>query len=229
MNKLRNCKNITNIKNEINKYYCLETEQKLSDENLKNKYVNTPSTQRRLKVASAIIQEVLGETVSTKQKKELLDKMTTPFLILPGTKGAVRGNIFNKMVKEKIISINLDNKRFDILFEPRDKKIWKNSTGQRPDWLIKDKKTGKIIIGMNQIDLWNGGAQKVRASEYLNHATNEENNIKILCIICRKPDDNVITNPEHDTHKIFKLGLSNKTLCYINGIRCILDDFFKSE
>ena len=72
-------------------------------------------------------------------------------LIPAGTKGVIRGNRFNNIVKQRIANIKLDTARFEIYFE---KKCETHLTTEIPDWYILEKSTNKIIIGMNQLDLW---------------------------------------------------------------------------
>jgi hypothetical protein len=84
-------------------------------------------------------------------------------LIPAGTKGVIRGNKFNNIVKNYIITINLDIKRFDICFEKKHNNF---ITTEIPDWYIYDKSINRIIIGMNQLDLWGGGQQLNRGSKY---------------------------------------------------------------
>jgi hypothetical protein len=53
-------------------------------------------------------------------------------------------------------------------------------TTEIPDWYILEKSTGKVIIGMNQLDLWSGGQQinrGFRAVRILNAGFNDKKNI----------------------------------------------------
>jgi hypothetical protein len=60
--------------------------------------------------------------------------------------------------------LNLDSERFEICFE---KQCVLSITTEIPDWYILEKSTGKVIIGMNQLDLWSGGHQINRGAKYL--------------------------------------------------------------
>ena len=75
-------------------------------------------------------------------------------LIPAGTKGVIRGNKFNNIVKNIIENIKLDESRYTICYE---KQCELCITSEIPDWFIQEKITNKIIIGMNQLDLWGGG------------------------------------------------------------------------
>jgi hypothetical protein len=78
-----------------------------------------------------------------------------------------------------------------------------------PDWIIKNNLNNKIIIGMNQLDLWNGGHQLNRGFKYLNN-----DNYKIICVICNYIQ---LKSNKNKIYKLFDIGFSNYTLCYIFG------------
>lgn len=132
----------------------------------------------------------------------------------------IRGNKFNFIVKETINNLRLDGSRFDICFE-RQNELYKMS--EIPDWYIMEKSTNKIIIGMNQLDLWNGGQQSNRGSKYLIENKINTNKSKLLCVICNKIK---FVNNTNKTYKLFETGFSNNTLCYIKNIGSIINQFF---
>jgi len=95
-------------------------------------------------------------------------------------------------------------------------------TDEIPDWYIYNKNTSKILIGMNQLDLWNGGHQLNRGFKYLiNNKTN--NVIKILCVVC---NEITFKNNKTKAFKLFETGFKNNTLTYINNLRNIIFKFF---
>lgn len=102
-------------------------------------------------------------------------------IIPAGTKGTIRGHKFNLIVKKTIEDIELDNKRFEVCFEKNNKLV---DTNEIPDWYISDKQTGKTLIGMNQLDLWNGGQQINRGYSYLINNKINTKKSKLLCVIC---------------------------------------------
>ncbi len=102
-------------------------------------------------------------------------------IVPPGAKGSTRGNKFNIIIKEKILEMNLNNERFTVEFEKYNLNL---KTDERPDWYIQDNKTNKIIIGMNQIDLWSGGAQSNRGSKYLIDNKVNTEKTKMLSVVC---------------------------------------------
>ena len=48
--------------------------------------------------------------------------------------------------------------------------------------------------------------------------------MKTVCVVCKKA---IITNKDTKCYKIFKTGFENKTLCYLKGLKEIINDFFK--
>ncbi len=131
--------------------------------------------------------------------------------------------MFNLIVKKYIIGLELDQDAFEIRFEKRCETH--HYTSEIPDWYILEKSTNKIIIGMNQLDLWGGGQQSNRGSKYI--VNNEHNNerSKLLCVVCNKIQ---FKNEKNKTYKLFKIGFENDTLCYLNGLKSIVDKYFTS-
>jgi hypothetical protein len=140
-------------------------------------------------------------------------------LIPAGTKGVIRGNKFNKIVKKYIVNLNLDANRFEICFE---KKCDGCSTSEIPDWYIQEKATNKIIIGMNQLDLWSGGQQSNRGSKYIIDIKYNNKQNKLLCVICNE----IQFKRKNKTYELFKIGFENDTLCYLNNLQNIINSHF---
>jgi hypothetical protein len=159
-----------------------------------------------------------NESIDEDKQKRIINNFISQ-LIPPGTKGVIRGNMFNKIVKEHILSLNLDKERFDIKFEKKSEIF---VTSEIPDWYIYDKEQNKIIIGMNQLDLWNGGQQLNRGSKYIINYNNRTN-CKLLCVVC---NNIIIKNNNNKIFKLFDIGLKNNTLCYINGLSNIINNYF---
>jgi hypothetical protein len=142
-------------------------------------------------------------------------------LIPPGTKGVIRGNKFNSIVKGYIENLSLNPQHYDVCFE---KKHTSYITSEIPDWYISHRETNKIIIGMNQLDLWNGGHQINRGSKYLlDNALNSEN-CKILCVVC---NETRIKSENNKAFKLFEVGFKNDTLCYLKNLSNIIKLFFQ--
>ena len=141
-------------------------------------------------------------------------------LIPPGTKGVIRGNKFNNIVKQFITKLALDAERFDICFE---KECNTHLTSEKPDWYILEKSTNKIIIGMNQLDLWGGGQQLNRGYKYIENNKHNNINSKLLCVVCNEIQ---FKSKKNKTYKLFKIGFENNTLCYLNNLQNIITSYF---
>jgi len=89
-----------------------------------------------------------------------------------------------------------------------------------------ERATGKVLIGMNQIDLWSGGQQMNRASNYLyNSEKHNSENVKLLCVICNLIQFKTPTK----VFSLFETGFSNNTLCYLGGLKNIIYEYFGIE
>ena len=140
-------------------------------------------------------------------------------IIPAGTKGVIRGNTFNSIIKEHIECIGYNPDYFDVCFETQ---CPVGNTDEKPDWFIREKCSGKIIIGMNQLDLWGGGQQLNRGSKYLKNTKNNTKTSKLLCVVC----NDIQFKTKSKAFKLIQIGFRNNTLCYINNIEHIIDEFF---
>lgn len=152
--------------------------------------------------------------------KEKIIEEYLPRLIPAGTKGSIKGNLFNKRVKDYILDLDLDKNHFEICFE---KKCKEKETNEIPDWYILEKSTRKILIGMNQLDFWSGGAQLNRGFKYIIE-NNDRYNSKLLCIICNEIQ---FKNENKKVYKLFEIGFKKDTLCYLNNLKNIIYHFFQ--
>lgn len=98
-------------------------------------------------------------------------------------------------------------------------------TSEIPDWYILEKSTNKIIIGMNQLDLWSGGHQINRASKYIENNKHNNQNSKLLCVVCNEIQ---FKNNKNKVFKIFEIGFNNDTLCYLNNLENIINNYFNN-
>jgi len=76
---------------------------------------------------------------------------------------------------------------------------------------------------MNQLDLWNGGHQINRGSNYLENNKHNTENSKLLCVICNEIK---FKNNKTKAYKLFEIGFRNNTLCYLNNLNNIIVSFF---
>jgi hypothetical protein len=188
--------NIDYINTRINIEICNETITKLKDDNLIDEYKKCKSVINAIKILSDVLTK---NNINTIIKETILSDYLIK-LIPAGTKGVIRGNKFNSIVKETIENIKLDEKRFEICFE---KQCKISITTEKPDWYILEKESGKVIIGMNQLDLWSGGQQTNRGSKYLiNNQVNTEKS-KLVCVVCNKINFN---NNKNKAYKLFEIG-----------------------
>jgi hypothetical protein len=202
------------INKRIETEICQDTINKLSDENLLSEYIRCKSVKNAIKKLEDILDKYINDDIKEKIINEYLLE-----LIPSGTKGVIRGNTFNNIIKNKIINLNLDDEKFEICFE---KKCNLCLTSEIPDWYIMEKSCNKIIIGMNQLDLWNGGHQLNRGFKYIEN-TIYNNKTKLLCVVCNKI---IFTSDKNKAYKLFKIGFENNTLCYLNNLDNIIKSYF---
>lgn len=217
--KKQDSENILKINNRINEEYCNETSNKLSDENLLEEYKKSQSVKKQIDILANLLKE---HHISDEVNQNII-KEYTPNLIPAGTKGVIRGNTFNKIIKDEIDSMKLDEKLFEICFE---KECNLCITDEKPDWYILEKETEKVIVGMNQLDLIGGGAQSNRGSKYLIDSKHNTLTSKLLCVICNKT---IIKSEENKAYKLFKTGFDNDTMCYIKNLKNIIIKFFEIQ
>lgn len=199
------------IKQEI----CYETLEELTDQKLIGEYKHCKSVQNKIKK----LNDVLGKYVDEETNKKIIQEYLLQ-LIPAGTKGVIRGNRFNHVVKKFITKLELDTDRFEICFE---KKSESHFTSEIPDWYIMEKSTNKIIIGMNQLDLTSGGHQLNRGYKYLIDNKHNNENSKLLCVICNEIQ---FKSNKNKAYKLFEIGFNNNTLCYLNNLQNIINSYF---
>lgn len=199
------------IKQEI----CYETLEELSDLKLMCEYEGCKSVKNSIKKLS----DVLGNHVVEETKQKIIKDYLLQ-LIPAGTKGVIRGNKFNNIVKLFITKLQLDLDRFEICFE---KKCEGYFTTEIPDWYILEKSTNKIMIGMNQLDLWGGGQQLNRGSKYIENNKHNNENSKLLCVVCNEIQ---FKSKKNKAYNLFKTGFENNTLCYLNNLQNIITSYF---
>ena len=216
---------LENLNKIINEQYSENIANELSDSSLMELYLNSNSTVEKNNKVSNYIEQLLynyknmNPSEFTNYKKQTITNLTT-LMIEPGTKGAIRGNKFNKLVKEKISTIKEKYANIiDISFETY---LKNDDSKERPDFVIYNKINNKYIIGMNQVDLWNGGQQLNRASNYLDNSKNNDNK-KFLCVIANKYE---CKNTKSKSFKLIKYGFDNERICYIDHIENVMLKFF---
>lgn len=201
------------VKLRVKDEFCEDTEYKLKDESLLGEYLKCQSVNKRI----TELRNVLEDSGIDSEKISNVVSRYIPMIIPPGTKGKIRGDVFNRLVKEKIESMELSVDEYTIRFEEKHPDV---HTDEIPDWFIT--KGGKTIIGMNQVDLWNGGHQRNRGSKYLFDCRNNTENTKLLCVVANKP---TFTSQNGVQFRMFKLGFENDTMCYVKNLPRIIKKF----
>ena len=208
--------NLDYINNKNDEEICENTINKLTDTYLLDEYKECKSVKNEIQKLELILEKY---NIKNKTKELILNDYILE-LIPAGTKGVIRGNKFNSIVKETIDNLKLNNERFEICFE---KQCQICITSEKPDWYILEKSTDKVIIGMNQLDLWSGGQQSNRGSKYLINNKNNTDKSKLLCVICNKIN---FKSNKNKAYKLFEVGYLNNTLCYIKNIESIINEYF---
>jgi hypothetical protein len=204
------------INSEIEKQICYNTINNLKDENLIDVYRKCNSV---IIAEQDYVQNLRNCEIDEEKIQKALKNYS--FKLIPtGTKGSIRGNLFNKIVEFHIMQMKLDINDFEVEFE---KKCDSCLTTEIPDFTIKEKSSGKVIIGMNQLDLWNGGQQINRGSKYLIDNKHNTETSKLLCVVCNHKDFKCTNNK---AFSLFVEGFKNNTLCYLNGLSVVINKFF---
>ena len=210
---------VESINNKIKELVCHETILNMKDDMLMESFKNSKSYLNNVKLLKTILCDSEGlETVEAKH--DYIIQRMSKLLIPAGTKGAIRGKKFNDLVMDKINKLNLDTTRFSVKFEKQHPLC---NTSEIPDFYIHEIDTNKLIIGMNQVDLWSGGQQTNRGSKYIIDNKLNTENTKVLCVIC---NEITIKTMKAKPFKIFNKGLTNKTLCYMSNLHESITSFF---
>lgn len=208
----------TKINQIIQNQYCEFNE--LTDDFIFKKCIKTDKFKEHLEM----FREIFSNYIDDKKINLILND--TDFckkIIQPGLKGVVKGLEFNNIVKEHINNLNLSN-NYEIEFE---KEHCKYKVGEIPDFYIYNKNTDKIIIGMNQLDLWEGGQQSNRGDKYIINCKYNSDNIKFLGVVYN--NCKLSKNKNTKKYKLFNKGFTDKTLCYVNGLNEIILNFFQIQ
>jgi hypothetical protein len=146
--------NIEYIKNRIQHEICQKTLDEISDSALLHEFMKCKSVDVKISELKCVLNEhkIPSETISSIITSYVLK------IIPPGTEASIRGQKFNNIVKQKILSLSLDVKKFDIQFE---KRCVDMVSDEIPDFYIQDKTSKKVIIGMNQLDLWEADHKQI--------------------------------------------------------------------
>ena len=106
---------VSEINNRIQNEICLKTILKLKDEYLIEIYKNSNSVKKQIDILNSILNK---QNLTYEIKVNIISDYLL-HLIPAGTKGVIRGNEFNKIIKEYILDLNLDKNKFQIEFEKK--------------------------------------------------------------------------------------------------------------
>ena len=98
----------------IKREVCYETLDELTDAKLMCEYILCNSVKNEIKKLGDILEKYTDEETKGNIINDYLLQ-----LIPAGTKGVIRGNRFNNIVKQRIANIKLDTSRFEIYFEKK--------------------------------------------------------------------------------------------------------------
>jgi hypothetical protein len=196
---------------------------KVDEDDLTHAYHQSKS----VKAKRDLLSKILKNSKIKKSKADALVEKITPLVIPAGTKAKIRGDRLNTIVGSEIRKILKRIRKKDIAIEfekPND------MVHEIPDWSIYDKKTGKRIIGYNQMDLWNGGQQINRGGKYILddtlHDRLRRKNAKLCCIVYNSMDIGSKKNTKK--RRIIETGIKKKRLMYCdNTLREFILDYFR--
>lgn len=93
---------INYINNRIKNEICIKTLELLKDDNLMEIYKETISVKKNIEKLKKSLD---NESIDEDKQKRIINNFISQ-LIPPGTKGVIRGNMFNKIVKQHILSLH---------------------------------------------------------------------------------------------------------------------------
>jgi hypothetical protein len=208
------CKSINErVSNEI----CNNTIKALSDIECLERYKSCESLKKNILSLTTVLKK---NEISEEDQKKITDDYLLS-LIPPGLKGVIRGNKFNQIVKEHILSLNLDKELYTVEFESNSSEY---ITSEIPDWYILHKESKKLMIGMNQLDLWGGGQQINRGSKYIVSFPDNSSILRLVCVIANPI---TLTSEKNKSFKLFQKGFEQNSLCYLKNLKNIIELFFK--
>ena len=197
---------------------CEKTWQKFSNKALYKEFINTTSSQNRLKR----LKNILNETNSAIVYNNLVsnEDFVMEYVIQPGLKGQVRGALLEKFLQARIASYNLEAKGLVVIPQMSSEL---NPTDERPDILIKDIYSDKEMIIFAQVDLDGGGAQQNRMNKYLSFEPRED--LKVVSFVADFRPRSKTTDACKKTIKAIKNG----NICGFKNLEHVILDFFRPE
>jgi hypothetical protein len=205
------------INERISKEVCNDTIKAISDVECLDRYKSCESLKKNVVSLTTVLK---NNSIDEEQQKKITDDYLLS-LIPPGLKGVIRGNKFNQIVKEHILSLNLDSELYTVAFESNCSEY---KTSEIPDWYILNKLSKKLMIGMNQLDLWGGGQQINRGSKYIVSFPDNSDTLRLVCVVANSI---TLSSEKNKAFKLFQKGFEQNSLCYLKNLKNIIEVFFK--
>jgi hypothetical protein len=210
--------NIKHLNAEILQQYDRYTEDKFKDIQLMSSYITSPSMKNGVLKK---LDEVQKELKLDERQTRMFMKKMLPLVIPPGVKANIRGQVFNKYIKNILCNF-AKGKKVTVEFE---KKV--SDMSEIADWVMH-LEGGRTIIGYNQLDIWNGGAQINRGGKYVLdeglHRRLKKKNTFIVCIVARKL---ILKGSESKLARIINVGLRHNILMWPKGLKTYINQMYK--
>ncbi len=195
----------------------------ISDAVLFNQYKDSKSVKSKIKLLESLFRNAkIRKCVASR----LIDKIV-PLIIPAGTKAKIKGDSFNSLITRDIHNIVKRMRRKTLKVEIEKPNVLVHEI---PDWSIYDSKTGKRMIGYNQMDLWMGGAQVNRASKYVLddcfHRRLLNKNARLCCVVYKKFPEIHKCGKFCKKRRIISYGRSKQRIIHRDQLDSIIKSFF---
>ena len=141
------------------------------------------------------------------------------YILSAKDKTLIQEHVFGSIVKDKIRSFDLPSNLFEI---EHDSEYIPLTNLEKQSWFIRNRLTNKVLIGVNHMNLWKDRNSVNLFEKYMNFKSESEN-VEIVCIVASSIFH---TSERSKTFKLFKTGFDSNRLCYINGLKKVIDDRF---
>jgi hypothetical protein len=152
--------------------------------------------------------------------KEIL-KNLEPVSQPNSARAVVRGNVFNLLVKEYLISLKLHN-HLHMAFECHHPD---SVLSERPDWFLESKTSNKILIGMNSTTFASSG--KLGGSKGLMQVINRKPDTQIVKTICIISDlKKFRIDSSSSTFDVYHIGFLKNRIIFLPQLEGVIKEFF---
>lgn len=198
--------------------------QALDDKTLEERFQQSNSVLRTTTKITKILQNARIKKAAVKR---IVSKLW--FVIVnPGVKATIRGQCFNDIVKKTMIDYIAKKKYMHLILEVEYKHPFFH---EKCDFVLRNTKNKKTLVGYNQLDFWKGGAQINRSSKYVTdeqlHKNMSKRRIKVVSVIARIPDNALLTNKNSKIFKLFEIGFAKERLFFMSQLLMYIDKWQK--